>query len=277
MPNVHHERGNAAYRAGRFQEALDHFTRAIQTDPRSAILFSNRAACRYFLEQFETALKDAEHAIKLSDNYAKGHFWRGAILVKQDRLVEARGSLTQAVRLDKVGAHAKAKALLEEVKATLKASGQAEAEAPLPKVGGKRRLEEEDEAPAQKKKKGPPSPPKGDDRHPVDPDSGHAHHGVVYKEKGYWDVSLSKADQNFRMQLIKVPGETPADDRFFLYFVGLWKFQAKKEQVAATQLTLEEAKHSFQRIFRERTGYAWADRGKPENRRQKPGMFGVDR
>lgn len=29
---------------------------------------------------------------------AKGHFWRGAILVKQDRLVEARGSLTQVCR-----------------------------------------------------------------------------------------------------------------------------------------------------------------------------------
>ena len=40
--NVHHERGNDCYRKGDFKEALANFSRAIQTDPRNASLFTNR-------------------------------------------------------------------------------------------------------------------------------------------------------------------------------------------------------------------------------------------
>ena len=44
--NLHHERGNDSYRRGEFKEAGDHFSRAIQTEPRNFRLFTNRAACR---------------------------------------------------------------------------------------------------------------------------------------------------------------------------------------------------------------------------------------
>jgi hypothetical protein len=78
------------------------------------------------------------------------------------------------------------------------------------------------------------------------------------------------------MQVIKVPGELAADDKFFLYFEVRWKFLPNKLQTSLTELTKEEAMHSFKRMFRDRTGFAWEDRTKRENRKPKPGKFMLD-
>jgi tetratricopeptide (TPR) repeat protein len=276
--STHHDRGNAAYREGDYAGALAHYTRAIQNDPRNNAVFSNRAACRYFLQQYPEALADAQYASKLKANYPKAYFWQGAALVKLDRLPEARGALTQAVRLD--ATNPKATALLEEVKAKLAAAGAGEER--LPKAGKRGRDDDEAEmdldADIQAKKKktrGEEAPQKRNPMAEVDVESGHAHHGVVLSEGGLWHVRLSKREQAFRMQVIEVPATGAGDQpKYFFFLAAEWPFKPGKAQLSVTELSKDEAKHSFRRIYRERTGLEWQAKGRG---RTPKGKFVVDR
>jgi len=73
--------GTAAFKAGRFDDAVAHFTTAIEADPQSHVLFSNRSAAYAKLEQYKASLLDANQCIKLAPTWAKGHSRRGAAYV----------------------------------------------------------------------------------------------------------------------------------------------------------------------------------------------------
>ena len=47
--------GTAAFKAGRFDDAVAHFTTAIEADPQSHVLFSNRSAAYAKLEQYKAS------------------------------------------------------------------------------------------------------------------------------------------------------------------------------------------------------------------------------
>ncbi|GAB4814815.1 hypothetical protein N2152v2_001861 [Parachlorella kessleri] len=70
------ERGNAAFSAGRYQEAFDEYTAAMEADPELRTAFvaqlaCNRAAAAAKLGRHEDALSDAELATQLDPTYAK--------------------------------------------------------------------------------------------------------------------------------------------------------------------------------------------------------------
>lgn len=64
-------RGNAAFQAGDFSTAVQHFSKAIELSPADAVLYSNRSGSYASLKQFENALKDAEMCVKLKPDWAK--------------------------------------------------------------------------------------------------------------------------------------------------------------------------------------------------------------
>ncbi len=53
-------KGNAAFQAGRWDEAIQHFTAGIEADPTNHVLYSNRSAAEASKEDYAAALKDAE-------------------------------------------------------------------------------------------------------------------------------------------------------------------------------------------------------------------------
>ena len=53
-------KGNAAFSAGRFDEAIEHFTAGIEADPTNHVLYSNRSAAAASKEDYEAALVDAK-------------------------------------------------------------------------------------------------------------------------------------------------------------------------------------------------------------------------
>jgi len=55
--------GNAAFKEGRYDQAVGYFSEAIDHDNTNAVLFSNRSGAYASLGQYESALKDAQKAV----------------------------------------------------------------------------------------------------------------------------------------------------------------------------------------------------------------------
>lgn len=70
-------RGNTAFQAKDFKEAIKHFTEAIKYDPTDHVFFSNRSACYASLEQYEKALEDGSKCVQLKPDWAKGYTRKG--------------------------------------------------------------------------------------------------------------------------------------------------------------------------------------------------------
>ncbi|KAK3154758.1 hypothetical protein QOZ80_2BG0194740 [Eleusine coracana subsp. coracana] len=71
-------KGNAAFSAGRFEEAARHFTDAIALAPGNHVLYSNRSAALASLHRYSDALADAEKTVELKPDWAKGYSRLGA-------------------------------------------------------------------------------------------------------------------------------------------------------------------------------------------------------
>jgi tetratricopeptide (TPR) repeat protein len=71
------EKGNIAYQAGNFGEAVSFYTKCLESDPVhvsppfSAIIWSNRSAAYYALKKYDTALEDAVAAVSIQPRFAK--------------------------------------------------------------------------------------------------------------------------------------------------------------------------------------------------------------
>uniref|UniRef100_A0ACD5UCJ7 Uncharacterized protein n=1 Tax=Avena sativa TaxID=4498 RepID=A0ACD5UCJ7_AVESA len=71
-------KGNAAFSAGRFEEAARHFGDAIALAPDNHVLYSNRSAAYASLGRYKEALADAERTVALRPDWAKGYSRLGA-------------------------------------------------------------------------------------------------------------------------------------------------------------------------------------------------------
>jgi hypothetical protein len=94
--------GDDAFNAGRYDEAIAHYTDAIAvlgTPSRDVgVIFSNRAAAFHALGRFQSALNDADHCIRVAPNWFVGHYRRALALEALNRLHEAVRSFKTALR-----------------------------------------------------------------------------------------------------------------------------------------------------------------------------------
>lgn len=93
-------KGNAAFQAGDFSTAVQHFSKAIELSPADAVLYSNRSGAYASLKQFENALKDAEMCVKLKPDWAKGYSRKGLAEFNLGRLREAEATYTKGLTVD---------------------------------------------------------------------------------------------------------------------------------------------------------------------------------
>lgn len=71
-------KGNAAFSAGKYEEAISHFSAAIDVDPSNHVLYSNRSAAEASLKNYEAALEDAKKCVSLKPEWGKGYSRLGA-------------------------------------------------------------------------------------------------------------------------------------------------------------------------------------------------------
>lgn len=95
-------KGNDAFKAKRYQEAIDWYTKAIAMDPNSeasGALYSNRAGSWQNLNNFEKAAADSEQCIRVRPDWLKGHFRKGVAMESMGKYDEAQKALQEALKL----------------------------------------------------------------------------------------------------------------------------------------------------------------------------------
>lgn len=71
-------RGNTALKEHRFDDAIEHYTQAIELDPSNAIFYANRAQAEIKLEQYGAAITDCTLSVEKDPLYVKA-FYRRAV------------------------------------------------------------------------------------------------------------------------------------------------------------------------------------------------------
>eukprot|EP00894_Picocystis_sp_ML_P004952 jgi/Pico_ML_1/55469/g1146.t1 len=112
-------KGNEAFAAKRFDEAVSYFTQAIDVDPMNHVYYSNRSASYASLKQYEKALEDAELCIALAPEWPKAFSRKGAALHGLGRLDEAKEVYQAGLK------HDPENALLKEGLKSVESSGRA--------------------------------------------------------------------------------------------------------------------------------------------------------
>jgi stress-induced-phosphoprotein 1 len=93
-------KGNDAFKAGKYQEAISWYTKAITADLKNETLYSNRAASYSAVNDHTQALVDAEMCCKLKPGWVKGHFRKGVALFKLGKYDEATKSYSKALEIE---------------------------------------------------------------------------------------------------------------------------------------------------------------------------------
>ncbi|KAK3261357.1 DNA binding protein, partial [Cymbomonas tetramitiformis] len=101
-------KGNAAFSAGRFEEAIGHFTDAVNLDPSNHVLYSNRSAAQASLKRFGPALEDAQKTVELKPDWAKGYSRLGAAHFGLRSFDESIEAYKKGVELDPANEQIKA-------------------------------------------------------------------------------------------------------------------------------------------------------------------------
>ena len=65
------QQGNEFYKAGKYQEAIEQYTFAIECDPKNHVFWTNRATAYAALQKWDRVLRDAEKAISLNPSWGK--------------------------------------------------------------------------------------------------------------------------------------------------------------------------------------------------------------
>lgn len=117
------EAGNAAFKAGKLQEAIDMYTSALGIDannkPLNAVLYNNRATVHNKMGKTDLCIKDCTSAIDLDDTYVKAYMRRAKAYTEKEDHESAVADYEKVYKLDKSEEN---KYLLKEAKIDLKRS-----------------------------------------------------------------------------------------------------------------------------------------------------------
>eukprot|EP01016_Furgasonia_blochmanni_P014917 TRINITY_DN1797_c0_g1_i3.p1 TRINITY_DN1797_c0_g1~~TRINITY_DN1797_c0_g1_i3.p1 ORF type:complete len:608 (+),score=221.37 TRINITY_DN1797_c0_g1_i3:156-1979(+) len=100
-------KGNAAFTAGNYEEAVEHFTKAIELNPNDHVFYSNRSGAFASLEEYEKALEDANKCVSLKPDWAKGYTRKGLAEFYLRNLDDAIATYKKGLELEPTNAQLK--------------------------------------------------------------------------------------------------------------------------------------------------------------------------
>ena len=107
------EQGNAAYRCGDYNTAVEMYTKAVDLDSSNSKYLVNRSLCYFSMNNWSSSYEDALKAVSLSPKNQKAHFRLVKALFELSRYKEARLAILSALK--ECGECKEQKALEEEL------------------------------------------------------------------------------------------------------------------------------------------------------------------
>ena len=100
LAEAYNNRGNAYADQGDFDSAISDYNIVIQLNPNYAEAYSNRGAAYYKKGDFDSAISDYNAAIQLNPNYAEAYYNRGAAYYKKGDFDSAISDYNAAIQLN---------------------------------------------------------------------------------------------------------------------------------------------------------------------------------
>ncbi|XP_008282686.1 RNA polymerase II-associated protein 3 [Stegastes partitus] len=94
------DRGNAYFKEGKYEAAVECYTRGMEADSMNVLLPANRAMAFLKLEKYKEAEEDCTKAISLDSTYSKAFARRGTARVALRKLEEAKQDFQQVLKLE---------------------------------------------------------------------------------------------------------------------------------------------------------------------------------
>ena len=83
------EKGNAAFREKKYEEAESCYSEALKLNLGSVVLWTNRAICRNAMKKYDQAFSDCESALSINSKNSKSVVQKGKALMGMSRFDEA--------------------------------------------------------------------------------------------------------------------------------------------------------------------------------------------
>ncbi|XP_037701987.1 RNA polymerase II-associated protein 3 isoform X1 [Choloepus didactylus] len=94
------EKGNKYFKQGKYDEAIECYTKGMDADPYNPVLPTNRASAYFRLKKFAVAESDCNLAIALNRSYTKAYARRGAARFALQKLEDARRDYEKVLELE---------------------------------------------------------------------------------------------------------------------------------------------------------------------------------
>ncbi|KAL2776511.1 RNA polymerase II-associated protein 3 isoform 2 [Daubentonia madagascariensis] len=94
------EKGNKYFKQGKYDEAIECYTKGMNADPYNPVLPTNRASAYFRLKKFAVAESDCNLAIALNRSYTKAYARRGAARFALQKLEDAKKDYEKVLELE---------------------------------------------------------------------------------------------------------------------------------------------------------------------------------
>ncbi|XP_059968479.1 RNA polymerase II-associated protein 3 [Mesoplodon densirostris] len=94
------EKGNKYFKQGKYDEAIECYTKGMGADPYNPVLPTNRASAYFRLKKFAVAESDCNLAIALNRSYTKAYARRGAARLALQKLEDAKKDYEKLLELE---------------------------------------------------------------------------------------------------------------------------------------------------------------------------------
>eukprot|EP00116_Pleurobrachia_bachei_P004050 sb/3464312/ len=94
------EKGNDFFKQGKWEDAVECYTKGLQCDALNAVLFANRAMALIKLQKYAAAIADCDCSIELDDGYTKAYLRRATAHLKLEHKEEALADFRKVLEFE---------------------------------------------------------------------------------------------------------------------------------------------------------------------------------
>jgi len=94
------EKGNAEYKNGNYEKAIEFYTYATEMDPKNRVYYTNRSMCYAAMKKWDKSLRDAQKSIECDKNWEKGFYRKGVALQALEQYKDAVEAFETALQIN---------------------------------------------------------------------------------------------------------------------------------------------------------------------------------